>query len=79
MIRIALVLGLLTLAGCAEEPAHPAATADQVMAAQYRAKGIQGPISGAEADVIDHAYLQQLTAKPISAGRVSDQRGDNNF
>jgi hypothetical protein len=79
MIRAVFVLAFVGLAGCGAEPAYHAATADQVMAAQYHADGTQGAMSGKEAETIDRSYLQQLAVEPGQSRRVSDQRGENKF
>lgn len=70
--RLALVLGalLLNLGGCAGGAVKPSPTSDQVIAAQLRARGSQGEISGAEAGAIADAYRQQI-AKPKSQSPLS--------
>jgi hypothetical protein len=47
------------LIGCAAAPAAPAATADSVLAAQYRASGTHGALTGEEADRVMQAYEQR--------------------
>ena len=79
MIRAVFVLAFVGLAGCDTEPAYHAATADEVMAAQYHADGTLGAMSGNEAETIARGYLQQLAVKPDQSRRVGDQRGENKF
>jgi hypothetical protein len=63
--RFAPTLGalLFILCGCANAGIKPSPTADQVVAAQLRARGDRSEISGLEASAITDAYRQQ-TAKP---------------
>lgn len=63
MKRVALYImsACLLLAGCAES-VPPAATADQVLAAQYRARGPRGVTTGAEAGIIAQAYRKNIAA-----------------
>lgn len=62
--RWLLGLGLLPLlAGCAESIARqPSPTADSVFAAQYRASGTHGAITGEEVGKITDSYQQQIGA-----------------
>jgi hypothetical protein len=50
--------GLPLLAGCAAMPTTPAATADSVLAAQYRASGSHGAMTGEEAARVMQRYEQ---------------------
>jgi len=54
---------LLGLCGCADNGVKPSPTTDQVIAAQLRARGNRGEISGPEVSAIADAYHQQI-AKP---------------
>ena len=54
---------LFGLCGCADGTVKPSPTSDQVIAAQLRARGNRGDISGPEASAIADAYHQQI-AKP---------------
>jgi hypothetical protein len=56
-------LGLLPLLmGCTYTRGEPSATADSVLAAQYRATGAHGPLTGTEAQQITDSYQQQIGA-----------------
>ncbi len=57
---------LASLAGCAGQAVAPSPTSGQVMAAQYRARGQQRPISGGEADAIMASYRKTIAAPPAS-------------
>ncbi len=63
--HIAPALGalLLGLGGCTAGGVTPSPTSDQVIAAQLRARGSQGEMSGPEAGAIADAYRQEI-AKP---------------
>jgi len=63
--RFAAALGaaLFGLCACADNAVRPSPTSDQVIAAQLRARGSQGEISGSEVSAIADAYHQQI-AKP---------------
>ena len=67
---------LLGLVGCAGGPVQPTPTSDQVIAAQLRARGGQGAMSGSEATAIADAYRQEI-AKPSrnSQPSLSDMPG----
>jgi hypothetical protein len=67
--RGVILCGLMSagLGGCAADPVQPSPTADQVMAAQYRAQGERGAISGPEASAIAGAYHQAIAKAPQSA------------
>ena len=71
--RLAPVLGvlLLGLGGCAGDAVKPSPTSDQVIAAQLRARGSHGELSGPEAGAIADAYRQQI-AKPKSQSPLSE-------
>jgi len=60
------------LGGCTAAPVQPSPTADQVMAAQYRAQGERGAISGPEASAIAQAYHQAIAKAPqtVSSGEI---------
>jgi hypothetical protein len=62
----AFLIVLAAAGGCTTAPVKPSPTSDQVMAAQYRARGGQGAIGGPEAGSITDAYRQQI-AKPPQA------------
>ena len=62
MKRLALLV-CACLAGCADA-VHPAATSDQVLAAQYRARGPRGAMTGTEAGIIAQAYRKDIAAPP---------------
>jgi hypothetical protein len=76
--RFAPLLGLLLcgLGGCAGDAVQPTPTSDQVIAAQLRARGGQGAMSGPEAAAIADAYRQEI-AKPSrnSQPPLSDMPG----
>jgi hypothetical protein len=57
------ILALLALAGCAQG-VHPAATADDVLAAQYRTRTPHGAMAGAEAGIIADSYRKNIAAGP---------------
>lgn len=59
----ALVTLLFGLGGCVSHAVNPSPTSDQVIAAQLRARGSQGEMSGSEAAAIANAYRQQI-ARP---------------
>lgn len=59
------LVGLALLTGCTTSPAAPAATADSVLAAQYRASGAHGALTGEEADRIMQTY--ERTGGPAAA------------
>ena len=61
MKRLALII-CVCLSGCAD--VHPAATSDQVLAAQYRARGPRGAMTGTEAGIIAEAYRKNIAAPP---------------
>lgn len=63
--RLAPVFGALLfgLSGCAGDAVKPSPTSDQVIAAQLRARGNQGEMSGPESGAIADTYRQQI-AKP---------------
>jgi hypothetical protein len=67
---------LLSLGGCASGAVQPTPTSDQVIAAQLRARGDQGAMSGPEAAAIADAYRQEI-AKPSrnSQPSLSDMPG----
>ncbi len=54
------------LGGCAAGSVQSSPTADQVMAAQYRAQSERGAISGPEASAIAEAYRQAIAKAPQS-------------
>lgn len=54
---------LFGLCGCADGAVKPSPTSDHVIAAQLRARGSRGEISGPEVNAITDAYHQQI-AKP---------------
>jgi hypothetical protein len=66
--RFTPVLGALLfgLCGCAGDAVKPSPTSDQAIAAQLRARGGHGEMSGAEAGAIADAYRQAI-------GRPSQQ------
>ncbi len=70
-------VALLGLCGCADSAVKPSPTSDQVMTDQYRARGGQGAMSGAEIGAIADTYRQQI-AKPAQAPRsdTEERRGD---
>lgn len=73
--RWLLGLGLLPLlAGCAEPAARePSPTADTVFAAQYRASGTHGAMTGEENGKITDNYQQQIgTANPPPRAATAD-------
>jgi hypothetical protein len=57
-VWVCALAGLPLLAGCAVTPPAPAATADSVLAAQYRASGSHGALTGEEADRVMQRYEQ---------------------
>ncbi|MEO7054403.1 MAG: hypothetical protein ABI191_05475 [Rhizomicrobium sp.] len=69
-------VALLGLCGCADNPIKPSPTSDQVMTEQYRARGSQGAMSGAEIGAIATTYRQQI-GKPAQAVQsdIEERRG----
>jgi hypothetical protein len=59
---LAVVAAALT--GCALPVTKPHATADAVLAAQYRAKSDHGAMGGAEASIITDAYHRTISVAP---------------
>jgi hypothetical protein len=54
-------LGLLPLLmGCTYTRGEPAATTDSVLAAQYRASGVHGAMTGSESQKVTDSYQQQI-------------------
>lgn len=76
-MKHASLLIVLALAGCADH-VPPAATSDQVLAAQYKALGPRGVMTGAEAGVIADAYRKNIAAPlaPTAPDTVSHGTGE---
>ena len=72
MKRGLILLALLVpaLAGCIRDRIAPSPTADQVLAAQYRAQGERGAMSGAESQAVMDAYRHGI-ARSVGAGSVT--------
>ena len=66
MKQLFTLLGLLGLAACVQAPVQPSPTSDQVLAAQYRARGEQGQMSGMETQKVMDAYKRDI-AKPAES------------
>ena len=77
MRRAVLILSLLGLGGCAREAVKPSPTANDVLAAQYRAQDAHGEMSGVESQAVMDAYRRDI-AKPAAsmAGSSSMSMGD---
>ena len=77
MRRAVLILSLLGLGGCATEAVKPSPTANDALAAQYRAQGEHGAMSGAELQAVVDAYRRDI-AKPAAslAGSSSMSMGE---
>jgi hypothetical protein len=67
---------LLGLSGCADHATSASPTSDQVIGAQYRARGDRGAISGPEAGAIMDAYRQQIARPPEAQSPSSENRDD---
>jgi len=67
MKRALAILAVIGLSGCFEAPVQPSPTSDQVFAAQYRARGEQGRMSGVESQKVMDAYRRDI-AKPAESG-----------
>jgi hypothetical protein len=73
--RLAPLFGALLfgLGGCAGNAVKPSPTSDQVIAAQLRARGDHGEMSGTEAAAIADAYRQQIgKSAPKSQSPLSE-------
>ena len=77
MRRALLILSLLSLGGCAREAVKPSPTANDVLAAQYRAQDAHGEMRGAESQAVMDAYRRDI-AKPTasSVGNSSMPMGE---
>jgi hypothetical protein len=66
------------LIGCAATPASPAATADSVLSAQYRASGAHGALTGEEADRVMHRYegTARQSASQTQPDDIAGKAGD---
>jgi hypothetical protein len=69
---------LLGLNGCADNTVKPLATSDQVIAAQYHARGDQGTISGPEIGAITDAYRQQIAQPSQKTQSLPSNSMENN-
>lgn len=72
-MKYALPLIVLVLGGCTEDMVAPAATSDLVLAAQYKALGPRGVMTGTEAGIIADAYRSGIATSAAPA--VSDMAG----
>ena len=66
MRRTLILLSLVGLSACVEAPVQPSPTSDQVLAAQYRARGELGQMSGMETQKLMDAYARDI-ARPAES------------
>lgn len=78
MRRACAFLALLGMTACTGEPVKPSPTTDQVLAAQYRARGEWGEMNGAEAQAVMDAYRRDI-AKPAESEAGSSSSSSSSY
>lgn len=76
MKRAFAILALCGTAACAPQAVAPSPTADQVLAAQYRAQGGHGPMSGSESQAVMDSYRRGIAKPTTSSSSTSNLTGE---